>query len=80
MRSFIICTLHPPNSIRVTKSKRRRKGGHVTSTGEMRNAYKINCSQSMIILKQILREAGFVNVDWIHLTHAETNGRILQAM
>jgi hypothetical protein len=45
MRSFIICTLHSPNIIKVTKSKRMKGAGHVACMGEMRNAYKINCSQ-----------------------------------
>jgi hypothetical protein len=39
LRSFIICTLHQINIMRVTKS-RRRWTGHVAYKKAMRNAYK----------------------------------------
>jgi hypothetical protein len=41
MRSFIICTLHPLNIVKVTKSKRMGGARHVACIGEIRNVYKI---------------------------------------
>jgi hypothetical protein len=57
--------------MRVIKSRRMRRAGHVASVGEMRNAYKILVTNlkgrdhmedfgvdGKVILKWILREAG----------------------
>jgi hypothetical protein len=70
-----------PHTVRVIKSRRMRWAGHVASMGEMRSAYKLlvgkpegkrphgkqrNIWEDKITM--YLREIGWKNVDWIHLT------------
>jgi hypothetical protein len=69
-----------PNIIRVIKSRRVRWAGHVASTGEMRNVYKIligipegrrplrrpRCGWEDSIIMD-LSEIVWEGVDWIHL-------------
>jgi len=41
MRSFITCTLHRMNAVRVIKLRRMRWVGHVARMGAVKNAYNI---------------------------------------
>jgi hypothetical protein len=70
-----------PSIVRVIKARRIRWAGHVVRMGEMRGAYNILVGKPEgrrplgrsrrgweDNIKMDLREIGFGNVDWIHLT------------
>jgi hypothetical protein len=70
-----------PSIVRVIKARRMRWAGHVACMGEVRGAYNILVGRSEgrrplgrlkrrweDNIKMDLREIGFGDVDWIHLT------------
>jgi hypothetical protein len=75
-----------PSIVRVIKARRMRWAGHVASMGEVRGAYNILVGRRPLgrprhrredNIKMDLRETGFGDVDWIHLTQDRDSWRAL---